>query len=188
MCIKWDETEQKVLAPVLADSAARTTMTVHVATAGVFIKTSTMERPSMWNTPPQRVERTTADCLWKFLQRVCPFGPWGILPSAAACVWLVFVLCCDEASSNKRMIAFFEVKALAQWLFVIVWFSPCFLHILHRAVMPALKRDNLVGDLYRATHVLVVSLGSLQMSLVQGMRENAVGNALGRFLPVRHQR
>ena len=54
--------------------------------------------------------------------------------------------------------------------------------------MPALKRDNLVGDLYRATHVLVVSLGSLQMSLVQGMRENAVGNALGRFLPVRHQR
>ena len=67
MCIKWDETEQKVLAPVLADSAARTTLTVHVATAGVFIKTSTMERPSMWNTAPQRIERTTADCFWKFL-------------------------------------------------------------------------------------------------------------------------
>ena len=46
MCIKLDEIEQKVLAPVLADSAARTTLTVHVATAGVFIKTSTMGCPS----------------------------------------------------------------------------------------------------------------------------------------------
>ena len=45
-CIKLDEIEQKVLAPVLADSAARTTLTFHVATAGVFIKTSTMECPS----------------------------------------------------------------------------------------------------------------------------------------------
>ena len=76
MCIKLDETEQKVLAPVLADSAARTMLTVHVATAGVFMKTSTMERPMMWNTAPQRIERTTADCLWKVLQRACPFGPF----------------------------------------------------------------------------------------------------------------
>ena len=44
MCIKLDEIEQKVLALVLADSAARTTLTVHVATAGVFMKTS-----RLWN-------------------------------------------------------------------------------------------------------------------------------------------
>ena len=69
----------------------------------------------------------------------------------------MFVLCCDEAASNKRMIAYFEVVALAKRLNVTVWFNQCFLHILHRAVMPALKRDNLIGDLYRATHVLVVS-------------------------------
>ena len=116
-----------------------------------------MERPSMWNTAPQRIERTTTNCLWKFLQRACPFGPWGIIPESSACVWIVFVLCCDEASSNKRMIAHFEVVALAKRVNVIVWFSPCVLHILHRAVMPALKRDNLIGDLYRATHVLVIS-------------------------------
>ena len=46
MCIKLDETEQEVLAPVLADSA------FHVATAGIFIKTSTMGCPSMWKTAP----------------------------------------------------------------------------------------------------------------------------------------
>ena len=46
MCIKLDETEQKVLALVLADSAARTMSTFHVATVGVFIKTSTMGCPS----------------------------------------------------------------------------------------------------------------------------------------------
>ena len=61
------------------------------------MKTSTMGCPSMWNTAPQRIERTTINCLWKFLQRACPFGPWGIVPTAAACVWLVFV-------SNKRLI------------------------------------------------------------------------------------
>ena len=46
MCIKLDETEQKVLALVLADSAARTMSTFHVATVGVFIKTSTVGCPS----------------------------------------------------------------------------------------------------------------------------------------------
>ena len=146
MCIKWDETEQKVLAAVLPGSKIRTPLTIHVATAGIYLKTSTMPRPVMWNTAPLRIERTTADCLWKFLQRACPFGPWGIIPQSSACVWLVFVLCCDEASSNKRMIAHFEVVALAKRVNVIVWFSQCFLHILHRAVMPALKRDNLIGD------------------------------------------
>ena len=97
MCIKLDETEQKVLALVLAHSTARMMLTFHVATAGISIKTSTMGCPSMWNTAPQRIERTTINCLWKFLQRACPFGPWGIVPTAAACVWLVFV-------SNKRLI------------------------------------------------------------------------------------
>ena len=52
MCIKLDETEQEVLAPVLADSTARMMLTFHVATAGIFIKTSTMGCPSMWKTAP----------------------------------------------------------------------------------------------------------------------------------------
>ena len=146
-----------MLAAVLPGSKIHTPLTIHVATTGIWIKTSLMQNPVMWNAAPMRIERTTADCLWKCLEKACPFGPWGIMPASSACVWIVFVLCCDEASSNKRMIAHFEVVALAKRVNVIVWFSPCFLHILHRAVMPALKRDNLIGDLYRATHVLVIS-------------------------------
>ena len=40
MCIKWDETEQKVLAAVLPGSKIRTPLTIHVATAGIYLKTS----------------------------------------------------------------------------------------------------------------------------------------------------
>ena len=68
MCIKWDEIEQKVLAAVLPGSKIRTPLTIHVATAGIYLKTSTMPRLVMWNTAPLRIERTTADCLWKFLR------------------------------------------------------------------------------------------------------------------------
>ena len=35
MCIKWDETEQKVLAAVLPGSKIRTPLTIHVATTGI---------------------------------------------------------------------------------------------------------------------------------------------------------
>ena len=153
MCIKWDEIEQKVRAAVLPGSKIHTPLTIHVATTGIWIKTSLLQNPVMWNAAPMRIERTTADCLWKCLEKACPFGPWCRMPASSACVWIAFVLCCDEASSNKRMIAHFEVVALAKRVNVIVWFSPCFLHILHRVVMLALKRDNLLGDLYRATHV-----------------------------------
>ena len=93
MCIKWDEIEQKVLAAVLPGSKIRTPLTIHVATTGIWIKTSLMQNPVMWNAAPMRIERTTADCLWKCLEKACPFGPRGIIPESSACVWLVFVLC-----------------------------------------------------------------------------------------------
>ena len=77
MCIKWDETEQKVRAVVLPGSKIHTPLTIHVATTGIWIKTSLMQNPVMWNAAPMRIEHTTADCLWKCLEQTCPFGPWA---------------------------------------------------------------------------------------------------------------
>ncbi len=62
----------------------------------------------------------------------------------------------DEAAANKRFVAQAELKAMSMRKFLIVWFGPCILHILHRSVLPSLKFKNISGDLYRVSHVLEV--------------------------------
>ena len=69
------------------------------------MKTSSMQRPSMWSAAPMMLSRTTAENLWAAMDRACPYGPWASLPRAGVARFVLFIFCADEASSNKRLVA-----------------------------------------------------------------------------------
>ena len=128
-------------------------------TAISWVKFAWMPRPMPWVIPPTRLERTTAECLWKSLVRNVPFGltDTGLfdLPSAAVVMWICWVCIGDEASSNKRMWAFMESRLLASRKQMITCLLPCIVHILHRSVVPILQTDHIHVELYRTGHVLI---------------------------------
>ena len=177
MRVKWDETEQKIFArpdDLPADDSdddqqqpaqgqqleqpqqptpQRRAQKEHVLTTAVWIKAGG-SRLEPWLTPPKKLARTTAECIWTGLKSSTPMGPWTHFPSTAAAAWILMVFCCDFASSNRRFLSQLEVSSLQLRSGVIVIFSPCMLHILHRAVVPMLGR--LLNSLYRAAHVFLV--------------------------------
>lgn len=78
------------------------------------------------------------------------------------------VWCADEASANRRLYAQAEVKAQTMRSNVLLIFSPCLLHILHRSVVPTLKHNNCINELFRAANVLQVA--SYWTSLIRAVR------------------
>ena len=40
---------------------------------------------------------------------------------------------------------------------VLVFFQPCLLHMLHRSLLPGMRSNNIIGDLFRAAHSLRVA-------------------------------
>jgi hypothetical protein len=79
------------------------------------------------------------------------------------------ILCIvDDASSNRRVLAHAEYCAVNGRRRVIFISSRCFIHILHRSVVPILRSHNINKDIYRAAHVLQVS--SYWMSLIRSVR------------------
>ena len=182
MAVKWDETEQVVRcelavegadacpgAPkMLVDGRVTTISTEHIMTFGVFVKTADDGIPSMFSVPPVRIQRTTAECLFTALKRCIPMGPWGVMPTQERVDWLIFVLCGDEATSNRRLYAQLEQFAHQTRGGLVTLWCPCFLHILHRSIVPALRVSHAVDHLFRAANVLQV--GTYWQSLLSATK------------------
>ena len=79
--------------------------------------------------------------------------------------WILLVFAADEHSANYRVYAQAVQAAADLRPHVLVYFSPCILHILHRSVIPSLKYGNYINELYRAAHVMRVS--SYWLTLVE---------------------
>lgn len=116
--IKWDETEQTVAVQLmpgcedvvrdgggLVDRIRSTPLKVHIMVMSVWVFCRCSPVPELWVVPPARLERTTAENIWKGLARAGDFGPWRAMPGADRVQWLWLILTADEASSNLRLYA-----------------------------------------------------------------------------------
>ena len=172
---KWDETQQNIaMAPdfVFATGAEeemglikKAPRTVHVMTLGVWLRLGGSVQP--WASLMVHLERTTAECLWLALQSAFA---WKDLPPEAAARFLWLVFCGDEASSNKRLYA--QVVQHTQGLRpgTLAFFSPCYLHILHRCSVPLMSgRGDLLNNFFRCGNVL--SQGCYWSALTQSIRK-----------------
>lgn len=83
--------------------------------------------------------------------------PWLSIPSAESACFGWFIVAADEASATKRFFAVCESRLAKERCedHSLTVFLPCFLHILHRTVVPLLKSGNLLNDLFRAANVLI---------------------------------
>ena len=93
---------------------------------------------------------------WSGLKKATPWGPWSELPPVTVVAWLWLISCCDNAASNRRMHAQMEVAALKMRPRVLVAYSACMLHLIHRCIVPLLQHHNVLNGLYRLTHVWIV--------------------------------
>ena len=115
--------------------------------------------------------RTTSDCVWQGLSRSSPV--WPALPGYrrlapaifAQVAWLILICVCDDASSNRKLVSVVVTALITQREQTLCVNIKCWMHILHRCVVPMLKRHNMIGNLYRAGHVLQV--GSYWSALVK---------------------
>ena len=187
MRLKWDETEQKIASEALevdededdgeGDGAPldarvlhrrrRRAQKCHVMTTAVWVKTaSSTVQP--WLAAPMKLARTTAECIWLALQLATPMGPWSQLPSPALFAWFWIISCCDNASSNRRMHAHLEVACLKKRPGMLIAYSACMLHLIHRCIIPLLQVHDVLNNLYRLAHVLLV--GAYWSSVCRGVR------------------
>ena len=168
---KWDETEQVVQSKALEVPEGPTRSAVlkqHVMTSCAWVKFPG-QRLQPVCALPQQLERTTSECLWRAMLASFPHGPWGEVPPQDRVTWLVFVIVGDEASSNKKLFAQAECHAMErrQGGLVMIW-QPCYMHILHRSVVPLLK--GIIGNLFRCAHVL--SVGTYWSALFSRVHRN----------------
>jgi hypothetical protein len=170
---KWDETEQvvgvisdvgkQVMADVQESMGARaqhglkqTALKRQVMTVNTWIKTPAMSSPQPWICTPRQIARTTGECIWSMLKTSSPYGVWGTLPSVDIAQWIWLIYCCDEASSNKRIIAqaLMFVRTLRPRVLQLM--SPCMIHIMHRSIIPVMRIGGSIDHLFRCAHVLMV--------------------------------
>ena len=157
--LHWDETEQVVAQRFAGDaSMPNSTRRQHVFVARAFFKTSVMDMPAFWASPPIMLQRTTSECLWRAFDAATPFGPWSQhgLPNLDLIAWIVLVLIADEASSNKKLFKLACKVSRGMRPKVLVFFQPCLIHVLHRSLLPGMRKNNIIGDLFRAAHALRV--------------------------------
>ena len=178
---KWDETEQLVsgisqdVQEVMADmrtaglhmdsSCKKTTHKRHVVTFGIWAKTSNFPEAQPWFTHSRQLRRTTAECIWTAFSEAIPHGPWGTLPSTMY-VWLI--CCADEATSNLRFFSQGVQWARTKHSRALGYYSPCFIHICQRSVIPLMQESDAIKNLFRAAHVL--SVGSYWENLLRMVR------------------
>ena len=162
---KWDETQQRTRNPVDPDAqdGLRTSLTTSVLTTTSWFKTSSMTSAVPWSAPLCKLSRTTAECIWTGLGAVsaCPFGAWRsdvrIAPAGSVARWVIFGFVCDDASSNRRLIAHAEHTLLKHRRRVITMTCKCTIHGVHRVAAPIMKTLGGVNELYRAANALGVS-------------------------------
>ena len=84
--------------------------------------------------------------------------------------WYIFVA--GSASGNKRMYAQMEMLMLNQRRRrpgVLLHFAPCLIHIVHRCIIPVMKVDNMIGDMFRSAHVLAT--GSYWQNITVSLKD-----------------
>lgn len=156
--LHWDETEQIVGQGDPEDAMMPgTARRQHVFVAQAFFKTNLMDSNAFWGSTPKMVDRTTTECLWRAVAEATPFGPWSQLPELPSAAWVVFVLIADEASSNKKLFKLALKVSRGMRRKVLVFFQACLLHVLHRSLVPGMRKNNIIGDLFRAAHSLRVA-------------------------------
>ena len=111
-------------------------------TTGIWIGIDGIIHP--WSTPPVLLERTTTECIWAAFNRLCPIKPWDVNSLSFDGSWLWMIFAADEASSNKKAFAISLASSSREKL--LQHYSPCMLHILHRSVVPLMKRKNLISS------------------------------------------
>ena len=163
MCIKWDETQQLVgigsaalLPEGLVDTDWATAVLMNIITFGITMKHTALERPYRFYVPPMAMQRTTAECLWAAFCRACATGPWLRVSKTEFAFLMWYIFCADEACSNYRFYAACETRLESEGHgdYSLSVFLPCLLHILHRTLVPLLKHEDLLNQLFRAANVL----------------------------------
>ena len=171
--IKFDETQQ-ILAvcppePGVSGKHRRTVSTTNIMALTAWVLTSEMGMPQPWTCPLVQLSRTTGDCLWEALKRALPLiGPF-VGDAGPAAHWKVYVFCCDDASSNRKLCAHFENEALALHRQTIVITQRCLLHSTHHAARPIMNSSG-INSLYRLA--LVFGAASYFRAVVDALRHH----------------
>lgn len=131
---------------------------VHVLAAVVWIKCGEQDLvPWPFCMPPLMLTNTRAECIFQGLSTLFPaFGPWSMdtVVKQAQSRWIWYIMVGDGASSNKRLFAQLEMRLIDRRPGILFHFAPCLVHVVHRCVIPVMQFGNLIGDLFRASHVL----------------------------------
>ena len=99
----------------------------------------------------------SADFIFNALQlsRVFFGGRLADLPSPAVAKWILLVFVVDDASANRRVIAFIATWARKLRVRVLIVAVKCLAHQCHRAAVPVLEYFKLSGPLFRAAHCMM---------------------------------
>ena len=126
-----------------------------MVTVGAF-KTSELDTPQPMAFPCLALRRLTADCIFKGLQLQKVFFN-NILPTLPTARWIIIVLIADDASSNRRVMAWIMQLCSKARRRVLVLCIKCIAHLLHRCSVPVVKTLGLCTPLYRAANCLSYS-------------------------------
>ena len=177
--VKWDETVQRLRAQDW-ETGQDTQTTVSTLVVIAWFKTSEMVTAQFVSTPLVQLSRLTADCIYAGISRALPFWVEDVNREDMMARWLIFVLVADNASSNKRLEAFVRQICREKRAFMLVVRIRCFVHLLHRCLVPAVMYLGLSTPLYRAANCMAIS--SYWMGLCRGLR-----NYVARYVtPVHH--
>ena len=168
--IKWDETQQEVLSNDPATGQI-TPLTASVLVVQAWFGNSTMA-PQPIVCPPCRLMRLTSDCIHNGMCRQIPLLRG--LPLGHMSTWMVIVMIADDASSNRRLVAYCRLVFGQQRKRVILLHVRCFVHLLHRCAIPCLTLFALAGPLYRAANLM--SLSSYWIAMCRSLEAHISNN------------
>ena len=183
--LKWDETEQVAQTqPDVGEALQQEMSSLHLeelpkSSRKVKVMTTThsiwcptlSSAPLPWFAPPLQLQRSTAENMWSGLEQWAPCGPWSLgrarqrskvdgsrgLPPSDRIEWLWFICVADEATGNLRLFAQMAQACRRLRKRVLTHFGPCFIHVLHRCILPVLHFGNVLTELFRAAHVCHVN-------------------------------
>ena len=120
---------------------------------------------AMWScvtrhcSPVLMLTRLTADCMLNGLDQSGVFFGRKLdkLPDESVSRWLLIVLVCDDASSNRKIAAHVIFIAQSSRKRVLVFVFKCMAHLCNGCIAPVVKNLKLAGPLFRAAHVMVLA-------------------------------
>ena len=158
LLFKWDETQQRVLAPIDGQPATarrkidkdRETITAPIFVAFSRFKTSEMARLEQIFWPVLRLTGLTARHIWGGVRAAC-FLFSGHFVQSACRLAIFYVLVSDDASANCRLVAHMCNIFLSQMVFIM--HILCQVHVAHTVMKPAVLSMGQVDMIFRWAHV-----------------------------------